>query len=129
MPGGLRPGSDVDIAGVRVGKVTSVRVRTDLPQTPAEVTMLLDTQYDLKLPSDALVLVETAGILGAPFAEIEIDSAKGQPVSDNTTLKTTGPKGPTTQDLINCLSNLAEHKRCDLSSKRQIDVNQRQKEQ
>src|SRR5215471_12950583 len=92
---GLKVGAPVALAGVEVGSVTSVRVRTDLRDHPAEVMMLLQTPYELKIPNDAVVEPETAGVLGATFAEIDIRNAGGPPINDGGTLKTREAEGPT----------------------------------
>src|SRR5215831_15007079 len=75
--GGLKAGAPVTVAGVKVGSVTSVRVRPEMRERPAEVTMLLQTSYELKIPNDAIVVLETAGVLGETFAEINIRNATG----------------------------------------------------
>jgi phospholipid/cholesterol/gamma-HCH transport system substrate-binding protein len=66
---GLRAGAQVRLAGVEVGSVTSVRARPDMRDNPAEVTMLLNTPYELKLPTDSAVSLATAGVLGETFAQ------------------------------------------------------------
>src|SRR5258708_256005 len=67
---GLRPGAKVRLAGVEVGIVTSVRVRPEFRDHPAEVVMILQTPYELKVPDDAVVTLESAGVLGATYAQI-----------------------------------------------------------
>src|SRR5215469_6450028 len=61
---GLRAGARVRVAGVEVGSVTSVRVRSELREHPAEVAMTLYTPYELKIPSDSTLSVETSGMMG-----------------------------------------------------------------
>lgn len=112
--GGLKPGAAVDIAGVNVGTVTSVRVRPELRERPAEVEMELQSNYELSIPKDAVVSVETEGILGASFAEVDIKNATGPPAHNNDELKTVSPKGPSAQQTLDCLSNLAKRQPCDL---------------
>jgi len=112
---GLQAGAEVRIAGVVVGKVTDVRVRTDLPENPAEVSLLLQTSYDLRLPADSVVLLETAGILGGVFLEISIKGANGPPVGDNATLKAISSSTPslTAEQILTRLSSLVDQKLCD----------------
>jgi|SRR5215471_5796949 len=112
--GGLKAGASVTVAGVKVGSVTTVRVRPELREHPAEVTMLLQTPYELKIPNDAIVILETAGVLGETFAEINIRNATGPPVKDGGTLNTRSGPSITGQQLLDCMSNLADHKPCDL---------------
>jgi len=109
---GLKTGATVRVAGVDVGSVTSVRARPDQPEHPAEVLLLLQTPYELKIPNDSVVVLQTAGLLGETFTEIDIKSARGSALEDGGTLKTREADGPTMQQLLDCLSNLAEHKPC-----------------
>lgn len=109
---GLRAGTKVRVAGVDVGSVTSVRVRPDQPDHPAEVILLLQTPYELKIRNDAVVTLETAGLLGETFPQIDIQGATGPELQDGGTLKTRPGQGPTTQQLLDCLSKISEHKPC-----------------
>jgi len=109
---GLKGGAPVRVAGVDVGSVTSVRVRPDQPEQPAEVMMLLQTPYELKIPNDSVVTLETAGLLGDAFPAIEIKNKSGPPLEDGGTLRTREADWPTREQLLDCLSNLAEHKPC-----------------
>jgi ABC-type transporter Mla subunit MlaD len=61
----------VRLAGLDVGKVNSVRARPDMPNHPAEVKMLLLTDYDLAIPDDSKISLPTAGILGETFVAID----------------------------------------------------------
>ncbi len=63
--GGLREGAFVRIAGVDIGSVKSVHVRPELGPEPVEVVMILNPPYEIKIPSDSTVSLETAGVLGA----------------------------------------------------------------
>jgi ABC-type transporter Mla subunit MlaD len=76
---GLRPGARVRVAGVDVGSVTSVRVRPELRDHPVEVSMNLDTPYELKIPSDSVVELEAAGVFGEVFPQIDIQDTSGPP--------------------------------------------------
>jgi ABC-type transporter Mla subunit MlaD len=114
---GLKVGAPVALAGVEVGSVTGVRARPELREHPAEVTLLLRTAYELKIPNDSIVTLETAGVLGETFPEIEVKAATGPPIEDGGTLKTREAEGPTMQQLLDCLSNIAEHKPCKAQAK------------
>ena len=109
---GLRPGAPVELAGVEVGRVTGVRVNGEQPQNPVEVSMLLQTPYDVKLPSDAVVSIETAGLLGGTMAVIDIKGASGPVAADNATLKAVSAHEVTAVQVLNCLSSISEHKTC-----------------
>lgn len=83
----LRAGAPVRLAGVDIGLVRSVRVRPELKDHPVEVIMNINTPYELKIPQDATVFLETAGVLGETFASIRIKNASGAPVANHGVLK------------------------------------------
>jgi ABC-type transporter Mla subunit MlaD len=111
---GLRPGAKVRLAGVEVGSVTSIRVRPELRDHPAEVIMVLQTPYELKVPKDSVVTLESAGVLGEVFAQINIDQASGPPLENGGVLETRAGQSPTPQQWLECFSNVVAHKPCDL---------------
>jgi ABC-type transporter Mla subunit MlaD len=91
---GLRAGAKVRMAGVEVGTVTGVRVRPELRENPAEVTMTLQTPYELKVPSDSVVRLRSAGAPSDVFAEIDMQNASGPPVATGGVLKTVPSTNP-----------------------------------
>lgn len=111
---GLSPGAPVRVAGVNVGRVTSVRVRAEVRDRPAEVTMLLQTSYRLKIPSDAVVHLESEGVLGPTYPEIEIGNARGPALADGGTLKSQESTSPSATDLVDCFARIVHHKGCKL---------------
>lgn len=115
---GLRPGASVRVAGVEVGTVSSVRVRPEQREQPAAVELSLQTSYPLQIPNDAIVTVKPAGLLGESFADIDIHGATGPPLQDGGTLKTGPSEDPTSQQLMDCLTNIADHKPCNLQQKK-----------
>ncbi len=60
----LRAGAPVRLAGGDIGSVESVRARPELKEAPAEVVLLLTPAYELNIPSDSTVSLETEGVLG-----------------------------------------------------------------
>ena len=60
--GGLRPGSQVFIAGVPVGRVEKIDLD---PQYAAIVHM--NVREDVRLPSDTIASVKTSGLIGDTF--------------------------------------------------------------
>jgi phospholipid/cholesterol/gamma-HCH transport system substrate-binding protein len=62
--GGLKVGSSVEIAGVNVGRVTSV----SLDDYQAHV--VLNLPKDLKIQEDAIASVKTRGLIGEKYIEI-----------------------------------------------------------
>ena len=84
---GLRAEAPVQVAGVEVGRVTDVRVRPELKEHPAEVVLLFQTPYKLEIPSDSVVLLSRAGLLGETYAEVDVRSASGPSVGNQGVLK------------------------------------------
>jgi len=108
----LRAGAPVTLAGVEIGHVQSVRVRTDLRETPAEVVMLIQNPYEIKIPRDAVVDLRSAGVLGETFANIDITTAVGPPVQNGGTLSTRAIEEVTAPQLIEKLSEILKHRDC-----------------
>jgi phospholipid/cholesterol/gamma-HCH transport system substrate-binding protein len=63
--GGLSVGAPVEIAGVRVGKVSGISLQDDFR---AHVQMALDPT--LKLPTDTFASIVTAGVLGDRYVQL-----------------------------------------------------------
>jgi len=79
---GLRSNAPVQLAGVEVGRVSSVRARPEMREHPAEVIMILKTPYSLSIPSDAIASLSQAGLLGGTVVEIDIRKAYGPPLKN-----------------------------------------------
>ena len=62
---GLKKGTTVRIAGIKVGEIESI----DLVNNKAKVTMSIYSKY--KIPTDSAAVVKTLGILGDKFIEIQ----------------------------------------------------------
>ena len=84
---GLRKGAAVRVQGVELGKVTAVTVRSDGGKPPVEIDMVLQPNYDLRIPADAKVHLETQGVLGPTFVEIDLAGTSGSPVASNGVLR------------------------------------------
>ena len=117
---GLRSGARVRLAGVEVGAVTSVRVRPEFRDHPAEVVMILQTPYELQVPDDSIVTLESAGVLGETFAQVNIQDATGPPLRSHGILKTRPSESPTPQQWLDCFSNIAAHQPCNLRAKEEL---------
>lgn len=63
--GGIKPGSVVEIAGVEVGKVKSVKLSEDY-QAVVEMTI----RKDVKIQEDALASIKTKGLIGEKYIQI-----------------------------------------------------------
>ncbi len=66
--GGLQVRSPVAMAGVTIGRVTSIEFDQETFQ--AVVRMRIDGQYD-QIPSDTSANIYTAGLLGEQYIELE----------------------------------------------------------
>ena len=63
---GLKPGATVEIAGVQVGKVTTIELRKE--DYEAEVHLEIDN--DVELQEDCIASIRTAGIIGDRYIKI-----------------------------------------------------------
>jgi len=64
---GVKPGADVQIAGVKVGTVKSLSLNKD---SYAVVTMQLEKS--VKVPVDSIASVKSKGIIGDKFIQISL---------------------------------------------------------
>jgi len=64
---GLKEGANVEIAGVKVGKVEKIKLIND--DFEAEIIMSLTN--DIKLQDDTIASIRTAGIIGDRFVNIK----------------------------------------------------------
>jgi phospholipid/cholesterol/gamma-HCH transport system substrate-binding protein len=87
---GLQPGAVVRLQGVDIGSVTKVRVvfEPNRRLTPVEITMKVSTRYHRNIRKDSLTTLETAGVLGATFIDIDSSAARGPEVQDGDVLQT-----------------------------------------
>jgi phospholipid/cholesterol/gamma-HCH transport system substrate-binding protein len=85
---GLRVGAPVRLSGVDIGNVTKISVVGNKPLTPVEVTMKVSTKYGFGLRRDSVTSLETAGVLGETYLDIDSAQAVGPPLQDGDTLPT-----------------------------------------
>jgi phospholipid/cholesterol/gamma-HCH transport system substrate-binding protein len=87
---GLRNGAPVRLSGVDIGNVTGIRIVPDKDKhlTPVEVTMKLSTKYSYALRRDSMTSLDTAGVLGETYLDIESTQAVGPPAQNGDTLPT-----------------------------------------
>lgn len=86
---GLRPGQPVDLQGLPIGNVQSIRVvpvTKERPKSPIEVIMKVNAKFQPFIHSDSKATIETAGVLGESFVDIDSLEAKGAIVADNAEL-------------------------------------------
>jgi ABC-type transporter Mla subunit MlaD len=84
---GLENNAEVRIAGIRVGRVMSVRVKPELQQAPIEVEMIVEPGYRMMVPADAKVRLGRAGTLGPTVLDIDVQFAKGPAAHNGNTLQ------------------------------------------
>jgi phospholipid/cholesterol/gamma-HCH transport system substrate-binding protein len=87
---GLRPGAPVRLSGVDVGNVTKIAIVTskDKQLTPVEVTMKISTKFSDSLRRDSVTSLETAGVLGETYLDIDSSQAVGALLQDGDILPT-----------------------------------------
>ncbi len=87
---GLRPGAPVRLSGVDIGNVTKIIIVPDKDKqfTPVRVLMKVSTKYSYAIRRDSVTSLETAGVLGETFLDIDSLQALGPPAHDGDTLPT-----------------------------------------
>src|SRR5205807_3853514 len=98
--GGLQEGAPVRLSGVDIGNVVNVRVVSDPTRrlTPVQVTMKVNTRYHQSLRKDSVTSLETSGVLGSTYIDIDSSTAKGPEAADGDTLPTR--EHPELQDVV-----------------------------
>jgi phospholipid/cholesterol/gamma-HCH transport system substrate-binding protein len=87
---GLRIGAPVRLSGVDIGNVQNMRIVSDKDKqrTPVEVTVKVSTKYSFNLRRDSMTSLDTAGVLGETYLDIDSSQAVGPEVQDGDTLAT-----------------------------------------
>jgi phospholipid/cholesterol/gamma-HCH transport system substrate-binding protein len=87
---GLRKGAPVRLSGVDIGNVTDILIVPfkDKQLTPVEITMKVSTKYSYALRRDSMASLDTAGVLGETYLDIESAQAVGPPAQQGDTLPT-----------------------------------------
>lgn len=66
--GGLRERAPITMAGVKIGRVTDIRLDTE--RLNAVVTLTIEQKYD-DLPADSIASIRTSGLLGEQFVALD----------------------------------------------------------
>jgi len=83
---GLRTGAPVRLSNVDIGNVNSIRIVNHHDasgnSTPVELRMRVNAKFQPFLHTDSKVRLETSGVLGESFVDVNSNEAKG-PVAEN----------------------------------------------
>jgi phospholipid/cholesterol/gamma-HCH transport system substrate-binding protein len=83
---GLRVGAPVRLEGVDIGNVVTIRIAKENPLSRVEVTMKVSSKYDYALRKDSVTTLNTAGVLGETYVDIDSSEAKAGPARDGDVL-------------------------------------------
>ena len=114
----LRDGAPVRLAGVEVGRVRSVRVRPTAKEAPVEVVMVIQTPYEIQIPSDSIVTLGTEGVLGQTYAEIDARNASGPSIGDHGFLTSRETAPETAQQFLEKFGDILSKRPCDCTAKK-----------
>ena len=95
---GLKVGAPVNLEGVTIGNVKSIRIFGERKLTPVEVTMKVSKKYTSDVREDSKASLDTVGVLGDTVVDISSKHAVGPTVKDHDELGTT--ESPNLSDVI-----------------------------
>jgi phospholipid/cholesterol/gamma-HCH transport system substrate-binding protein len=87
---GLRVGAPVRLSGVDIGNVVKIQIvpNRERSLTPVEIVMKVSTKYSFNLRRDSVTSLDTAGVLGETYIDIDSSQAIAVPAEDWDTLPT-----------------------------------------
>jgi phospholipid/cholesterol/gamma-HCH transport system substrate-binding protein len=95
---GLKVGAPVALQGVTIGNVKDIKVVPGRQNDPVQITMRVNTKYQFLLRKDTTATIETAGVLGEAFVDLDSKAAKDRQVKDGEELKS--KSNPGLQDVV-----------------------------
>lgn len=84
---GLKNGAPVTLEGVTIGNVQHIRVVPSRNPTPVEVTMQLSADAAYALHTDSTTSIQSAGVLGDSYVDINSENAHGPQPTQNAELR------------------------------------------
>jgi phospholipid/cholesterol/gamma-HCH transport system substrate-binding protein len=107
---GVREGSEVRLAGIPVGNVSSIRVSpfTD-PNRAVEIDMKISRHYRDQIRGDSVATVETAGLLGEAYVDISRGAPDKNILGNGETVK--GVEGPDITAIIHNANDVVSNLR------------------
>lgn len=95
---GLKVGAPVNLEGVTIGSVKTIRIDPERKLTPVEVIMKVSDRYARDVREDSRTSLDTVGVLGDTVVDIDSKHAIGPTVKNNDELGTT--ESPNLSDVI-----------------------------
>lgn len=95
---GLKVGAPVNLEGVTIGTVKSIRIDQSRRLTPVEVIMRVSKTRQSQIRTDSKSSLETVGVLGDTVVDIDSRDATVPPVQNDAEIGTT--ETPNLQDVI-----------------------------
>lgn len=86
---GLRPGADVELAGVPVGRVVAIRLDPNPMASQAIVDMRLET--NLHLSDDSMASIKTSGLIGDKYISLTRGGSDSELAAGATMTETESP--------------------------------------
>jgi len=84
---GLIVGAPVALQGVTIGNVSDIKVVANHMPEPVQIVMKVNTKYRFLLRKDTKATIQTAGVLGQSFIDLDSKEAKEPVVEDYAILK------------------------------------------
>lgn len=86
---GLRPGADIELAGVPVGRVSSISLDPDPMRSQAIVELKLDK--NLHLSDDSIASIKTSGLIGDKYISLSRGGSDTELKAGDTITETESP--------------------------------------
>lgn len=103
---GLKIGAPVNLEGVTIGNVTSIRIVKERNPAPVEIRMRVSKQYISSLHSDSKASIQTAGVLGDSIVDIDSKFAVGPTLQNGEEMGTS--ETPNIQDVVKASQTTVE---------------------